>query len=607
MSITPEERRLVESLDLAEMWRHLEYLCQIDRTSGSEGERTAVDYIAARLREYGCEVRVHEFDAYLSYPKSARLLAPGVGGGEMPAKTRAFSAATGPEGVRGRVVYVPGTSDMFTDTATVERLRQLDLRGKVVLSEGGGRQNMITARRLGAVAYIHLWPSDEDVIHEGIVTPIWGTPTPATIDTLPNIPVISVKRADGLALRRAAEAGAVEVTVITETDTRWHRLRLPEATIHGATPEYVLIAGHIDSWHLGATDNATGNVSCLELARVFQANRQALRRGVRVAWWPGHSTGRYAGSTWYCDDQWQSLHDHCVTYINIDSPGCLGAYDYGAVTGVAENAAFAREVVRDITGQTPEIERPVRAGDQSFWGPGVSSLFMLLSNRPEGQRAAVGGSGMGWWWHTEEDTIDKVEGPVLLKDTQIYALAAWRLCTAGMLPFDMAPLAEETATRIKQLAEAVGLAQSAGAGSGQEVRIAPGSRLDFAALSKAAERLCADACEFDRIARGLREDGPAGLRSGEDRLAAELIDVLNAAALDAIRALTPASYSPVAPHEHGPAVPTPVLPMLEPVLALAKLDAASDEAGFLRTEVRRRQNAVLRALNDAQRALAGAL
>ena len=63
---------------------------------------------------------------------------------------------------------------------------------------------MIMARRMGAVGYIHLWPSDEDVIHEGIVTPIWGTPTPDNIDTCPEIPVVAVKRKDGLMLKDMA-------------------------------------------------------------------------------------------------------------------------------------------------------------------------------------------------------------------------------------------------------------------------------------------------------------------------------------------------------------------------------------------------------------------
>jgi len=576
LTLNHDETALLQAVDGQTMWRHLEYLCAIDRTSGSPGEAQAVDYLVEHLRGYGCEVRVHEFDAYLSYPKSARLLTPGLAGGEMPAKTRAFSAATGPAGVSGEIVYVPGTSDMFTDTATVERLRKLDLRGKVVLSEGGGRQNMITARRLGAVAYIHLWPSDEDVIHEGIVTPVWGTPTPGTIDTLPGIPVIAVKHNDGLLLRDAAAAGPVTVTIHTETETRWHRLRLPEAIIRGQTDDFVLIAGHIDSWHLGATDNATGNVSCLELARLFQANQAHLRRGVRVAWWPGHSTGRYAGSTWYCDTEWQAVHDHCVTYINIDSPGCLGATDYSAVTGVAENAAFAREIVQQITGQVPEIERPVRAGDQSFWGPGVTSLFMLLSNRPVGQRAAVGGSGLGWWWHTEEDTIDKCDAEVLVRDTQIYALAAWRLCTAILLPHRMLPLATELQQRLTWLQTQAGTA------------------LDLSKLVAAAGGLVADARSFDV------EVDAASATAGDD---VAHTDSLNARALAAVRALTPVNYSAVPAHEHGPATPTGILPALDPVVTLAGMDQATDQARFLRTELVRSSNAVLAALITARRAL----
>jgi len=574
MPITPQEQQLLDSIDVSEMWRHLEYLCAIDRTSGSPGELQAAEYIAAELRSYGCYVEMHRLDAYLSYPRSASLRVAGVAPGTFPAKTRSFSASTPPGGVSGEIIYVPGSSDMFTDTETVERLLRLDLAGKVVLSEGGGRQNMLAARQRGAVAYIHLWSSDEDVIHEGIATPIWGTPAPGALAALPGIPVISVKRLDGLKLREAAAERPVVATIHTEVETGWHSLVLPEAVIPGRTSDFVLIAGHLDSWHLGATDNATGNVSCLELARVLAAaarQQGGLERGVRIAWWPGHSTGRYAGSTWYCDHYWQLLHDHCVTYINIDSPGCLGAYDYSAVTAVAENAAFAQEVVRELTGTTPEIERPVRAGDQSFWGPGVSSLFMLLSNRPPGQRAAVGGSGMGWWWHTEQDTIDKVEAKVLELDTRIYALAAWRLCTAARLPFRLRPLAAELEQRVAELA---------GMLAGTDAN----PLVETQRLTTAAQLLTSAAARFDE-----RAD--------------EAGDGFDGAALAAIRWLTPVSFSAAPAHEHGPATPTSVLPLLAPLERLARMEQADEGFGFAVADAIRRRNAVLQALHQAERVL----
>ncbi len=585
MPITASEQSLLDSIDVATMWRHLQYLCTLDRTSGGPGEREAAHYLLAELQRYGCETRLHEFQAYLSYPVSGRLLVPGVApGGEFAAKTRSFSASTSPAGATGEVIYVPGGSDMFTDTQTVHRLQKLDLRGKVVLSEGGGRQNMVTARRLGAVAYIHMWPSDEPVIHEGIVTPIWGTPGPGTLDTLPHIPVVSIQRRDGLLLRdaAAASAGPVLATVHAETQTSWHHLIMPEAIIPGSqSDDFVLVAGHLDSWHLGATDNATGNVACLELARVLQARRADLRRGVRIAWWPGHSTGRYAGSTWYCDRFWQELHDHCITYINIDSPGCLGAYDYSLVTAVAENAAMAQEVVREITGVSPEIERPVRAGDQSFWGPGVSSLFMLLSNRPPGQRAAVGGSGLGWWWHTEEDTLDKCEAAVLGADTRIYALATWRLCTAERLPFDIAPLAREVRGRLEELA--------AGMRGGSQGK--PAKDL--------LDELVAEAARLEAAAEGF----DAGAVSAEGGSHASLLGGINRAALAAIRWLTPVNYSPSPPYMHGPASPTSVIPLLDGVAALGSLDPAAEEYGFHVADVMRRSGIVKQALVQARSAL----
>ncbi|HHX28656.1 MAG: M28 family peptidase [Bacillota bacterium] len=565
------ERTFTGEVDVKEMWKHLEFLCAIDRTSGTPGEDKAMLYIADVLKSYGVTVKVHEFKAYLSYPVSAKVV---VDGTEIQAKTRAFSDSTPVDGIEGEIVYVPGGSDMFTDTETVERLKQADLTGKIVLSEGGGRDNMIMSRRLGAVGYIHMWPSDEDVIHEGIVTPVWGTPTPETADSCPKIPVVSIKRKDGLKLKEMAEKGTTKVRLFTVVETGWKRVLLPEATIPGKTDDFVLIGGHLDSWHLGATDNASGNVVCLELARLLKKHQESLRRGVRICWWPGHSTGRYAGSTWYCDQNWQDLRDHCVTYINIDSPGPLGAYDYSEVTMVAENEDFISEIVEELTGQAPKAERPVRAGDQSFWGPGVTSAFMLLSNRPEGQRAAVGGSGMGWWWHTEADTIDKVEPAVLEKDCKIYALASYRLCTLDVLPHKVAPLATELETEIAKLEKVAG------------------SVFDLGPAVRAAKRLVEVSNDFDAA---VSEIGPGACKCA--------IEAANKAMLEATRVLTPVRYSPVPPTEHGPATPTKPVPVLQPLTRLARLSPESDEFGFLKNSLVRKQNAVVRAFIDATRAL----
>ena len=514
-----------------EMRKHLQYLCSFDRTAGTEGEYRAVQYVVDQLTSWGVPVEVHEFQAYLSNPVAATVETLGAGARQVKAKVKSFSGATPDGGVSGELVYVPGGANMFHDFETIGRLEAMQLKGKIVLSEGGGRQNMIAAQRGGAVGYIQMWPSNEEQIHEGMANPVWGTPTIETYTRLPDLPVVTINNASGQSLRQQMEKGPLSVRMTTKLEVGWYKLLLPVADIPGRSPEFVLAAGHIDSWHRGATDNATGNTTCLELARVFWAQRDRLERGVRIAWWPGHSNGRYAGSTWYADHAWQDLYDNCVGYINIDSPGPLGATDYSLITAMSENSEFAIDLVKELTGQTAEWERPERAGDQSFWGHGIPSLFMLLSTRPEGQRAQVGGSGMGWWWHTEWDTLDKVGMDVQMLDTKIHATAAARLATAPVLPYKMAALAAE----LHELLEGMP-AKAQG-------------HIDLSAAIAAAGNFKSAAVAFDAAASACG-------RSPRKR------ETANAAILAVLRLIIPVSYTASGPFEHDPAVPLKPLPGL---------------------------------------------
>ena len=87
---------------------------------------------------------------------------------------------------------------------------------------------------------------------------------------------------------------------------------------------------------------------------------------MRIAWWPGHSTGRYAGSTWYADTFADEIDERCVAQLNIDSPGCADATAYEEVMWMAEADALCRSSIRDALGLPSERVRPLRAGDYSF-------------------------------------------------------------------------------------------------------------------------------------------------------------------------------------------------------------------------------------------------
>lgn len=593
-SVKDLEERVLSLVSQEEMWEHCKVLNTIHRQSGTEGDYQGVEYIVRTLKSYGVPVEVFAFQSLVSYPvrASMRCLTPEER--EIRCKTRAFSAPTPPQGIEGELVYVPtkAAGVGILEEVAINEYAGYDVKGKIVLTERGGPDGLWDAQKAGAMAMIHMWASDEDVVHEMICSPVWGTPTPESAQNLPAIPTVSVTRADGMWLRDRLEKGPVRLTLRNDVEWHWRELRMPVATVTGRKEpdKFALVGGHLDSWYVGVTDNATGNACLLELARVFNAIKDDLDRSVRVGWWPGHSYGRYSGSTWYCDHIYQDLFDNCLVYDNIDSPGVLGATDYSNVTAMPEAKHLAEAVVKELTGQDSRASRPARAGDQSFWGPGVTSLFMLLSDRPAGQRAAVGGSGGGWWWHSEYDTLDKADPVRLAQDTRLHALALLRVLQSPVPPFRLEPLAQELrATTEKYNAKAAG-------------------RFDFGPVFKAIEGFEQAAVKFDSRADKAAAGSDAGHVAAAS--AGQEVRAVTSALLKALRAINPVLYTLHGPFDQDPATPIPTLPGLHLVNDLDLCDPGHDACRsrkdayqFLLTRLVRERNRVVAGIIEAARAI----
>ena len=573
MGLNNLEKGLLDQLDGKLMMQHTTEISRYDRVSGGPGERQAMDYLISVLEREKIPHQVHGFDAYLSHPGKAQIVVMGRDGTVTPllAKARAFSGSTPAGGATGETVWVEGGKDMFRDFDTWRVLERMDLSGKIVVSEGGGRLNMITAQRRGALAYIHVWPKELPFgrVPEGVVNPVWGTPEPGDADSIPAIPVVSVGKQHA-GLIQSAAAVKVESTVCTG----WMPVRVVVAHISpGAAGsaagslarQFVLVHGHMDSWHLGATDNATGNALCLEVARVLHRNSHLLTRGVRVAWWPGHSAGRYAGSAWYADAFYNDLFRDCLGHINIDSPGMQDAVDLSEVVCAAEAAGFSCSVVEDLTGVRPHRTGPTRSSDQSFWGAGVPSVFLTVSHVPGG----------AWWWHTEDDTIDKADWEFLLRDARTYLLGTYRLATCEVLSFDF-----EAASR--ELLDALaGLERSAG------------DRFDFSGLRASLEHIRV-------LATALGDQ----IRPSSEIAA---LDKLNDALLRSSRAITRLAYTLSSPYHPDPAVPMRLMPGMSEAARLEGLNAGCDDSRFLLVRLVRERNRAAHLLDTVEAALRDAL
>lgn len=585
--VAEEVREQVTAEGLA---RSLDSIVQYDRRSGTEGEDRALDFILRELRSDGIPTRVDTFRAYVSDPVSASVQAPAAAPEVSPeALTVSFSAPA--DGLTAPVVDV-GTSSDLPDLALATGERLLldceleaelerptdvpggvgaraadragdrvcpgapDLRGRIALIEGlPVPETAWKLERLGAAGAVFVNP--EDRLNALIVSTLWGGPSLRSQGRIPSLPLAEVRQSDGERLRGLLrEDPDLEVRLTAEVETRWKPLRLVQAAIPAESPtgSFAVLGGHIDSWWQGATDEAASNAAMLELTRAFWDRREALRRGLVVAWWPGHSNARYAGSSWYADHHFQELRTRAVAYLNVDGIGQRDAETFDAATTVSLSDV-ARNAVEEVAGQSIETARPVRNSDQSFNGVGLP-LLQIYHRRPD----SLDGY---WWWHSREDTRDKIDASVLETDAGAYAGALARLLASPRLPVDLVD-------QVDHLGQILHERQSAASG-----------RFDLSPQIKVQARLL------------------EAVEAVEGALPAEPDERTNLERLRVLRPLHRVLYTLNGSYHPDPSVNLGRLPGLRPADELAEAEEGSHRSEVIRRTLVRERNRLHEALTTA--------
>lgn len=562
--------RFLEGVTLDAPWELIERFSTMARCNPPDVD-VACDLLVQRLQALGVPVEVLSTELYLSIPHHAEVRADGQ---VMRAKASSFSLHA-PAGVHAELVYVPAAysksiSTMFQRNIVAQAPERERLQGRIVVSEGYATpQKMREFEQAGAVGVIAINPGRD--VHWGTCTTIWGAPELDDLHRKPQIPIAAVNHADGQRLIAQAAAGG-SASIVTRLEEGWFSQKLPVVTIPGqaASQDFVLLHGHYDSWDVGVGDNATGDATLLEIARVLWAQRAHLQRSVRIAWWPGHSTGRYAGSTWFADHFATEIDAHCVAQINCDSPGCRWATEYRNVSLMTETEAFARSVIGQVAGLQAEVERPHRAGDYAFNNIGVSGLMMLSSTMPQELAAengyyAVGGCGGNIAWHTEHDTLEIADRDILLQDIRVYLGLVVGIANAPILPFDWRASTDEFARTLAQY------------------QVAVGNAYPFDASREALQALA--------VALQVFYDGVATQAVEADR-ANDLIRRL-------ARILVPINHTLLPRFSHDLASAMPALPALAMATRWAGLPPG--QHGFARTQLHRGENKLVAALRQALR------
>jgi len=560
----PQLNTLAAAVSGPSMMAHLREFARWVKLSGTPDELESLKYVRAKLDEYGYRTQLVMHEAYISLPGKARVE---VDGKPLTAITHSHSMGSPAGGVAGRLVYV--------GEGSVADFAGKDVRGAIVLAEGiANPACSFNASRAGAVGQLHISPHHH--LHEMCVSPVWGSPSAATLPDMPTTVVCTVSQADGEALRARLEKGeAPKVVLHAEVDTSWRPTPILVADLDapaGADAPFVLFSGHHDTWYYGVMDNGAADATMLEVARLMAGERAKWRRGLRLCFWSGHSHGRYSGSAWYADQHWEELDRRCVAHVNVDSTGGVGATVLKNAAAMSILRPLAGDAITTQTGHQYVGKRKARSSDDSFGGIGLPSMFGSVSEQPPGPVKMR--NSLGWWWHTPEDTIDKLDEANLVRDTKVFVHVLWRLLSEKVVPLDFAEQAGNLLNELEGLAKQLG------------------DRFPLAGLIAAANGL--------RTAAGRVAD-KAG--SADDATARRLDRALIAAS----RAMVPLDYTSGDRFVHDYALPLAAWPALKALRALAAAAPGSDAAHFAAVDATRARNRIAHALRQATGAIEAGL
>ncbi len=402
---------------------NLEVLCDEfgSRFGGTEGEKLAADFIAAKYEEYGLKnVHLEPFE-YLGWRRGEvklEIIEPIQK--EIPCITLPHSPASK---VEAEVIFLgEGHPDDFDARAD-------EIKGKIVMvnsvlypkgikrwvhrQEKFGRSLLAGAAGfIFANHYPGFGPATGGIGSHGMGAPVPG---------------ISVSKEDGDFIQRLAKRHGTVKMRITSTDTlepmtSWNVVGDLPGTTH--PDEIILIGSHYDGHDIsqGASDPASGVVSVLEAARVLGKYAQ-LPRTVRFAMWGVEEIG-LLGSNAYVKAHADELHK-IRFYLNMDAAGGMAVKDINL------------HAWHDLQG-TFEKYRAEMALDfaigQSFHSASDHYPFLLkgvITGGVEPVRQTMGGRGYG---HTQFDTVDKVDLQGLRDASSLAARIVLRVALADNWP-----------------------------------------------------------------------------------------------------------------------------------------------------------------------------
>lgn len=222
------------------------------------------------------------------------------------------------------------------------------------------------------------------------------------------VPMVDISLEDyGLLYRLATNGKSPKIKINTQSKNSGNTQTFNTiATIPGKTKpnEYVMLSAHLDSWDgaQGATDNGTGTILMMEVARLIQKYAPNNDRTIVIGHWGSEEQG-LNGSRAYIMDHPTEVQKIKILFnqdsgtgrINyIGGQGFVNSYDYlgNWLQSVPEH------IRKHIKTDFPGMPQNGGTDNASFVAAGIPAFNLSTQNWDYGQ----------YTWHTNRDTYDKI-------------------------------------------------------------------------------------------------------------------------------------------------------------------------------------------------------
>ncbi|MED4402085.1 M28 family peptidase [Metabacillus fastidiosus] len=397
------DNKIVKRIKAENIYNHIAELSKNPRVAGTPGEDAAVEYIKRQFESYGYKTEVQAFDIY-SYIEPS-LIELSVDGITFEPEPIGFTYGVNGE-VTNELVYVGlGAPSDFEGK---------DIKGKIALIKRGTytfTDKILNAAAAGASAVIIYNNTD------GVISGTLGEPNDNYV------PSLAITYDQGFALEERLKKGETVTATLKIEGAQTNKaishnvIATKEAT-QKSKNQLVLVGAHHDSVDgaPGANDDASGTATVLELARVF-ANAPT-DTDIRFVTFGAEENG-LLGSYEFVKRMTDEDYYRTVGMFQMDM---VGSKDAGPL--IMYSADGEKNIVTDLgasagarlsdTGEATPYGWGGRSDHVPFAEIGIpAALFIHAPVEP--------------WYHSPEDTLDKISLDKLKEVSNIVGAAVYQV------------------------------------------------------------------------------------------------------------------------------------------------------------------------------------